>query len=318
MLTVDEGRVDVSGEHMDGYKYKPRLKIVEKQPWDILPAPDTTPVCSVANWQHQDLKFEIGSGIAYLTMNRPDVSNVIRQSLSQALSDACIELHKNKEVRVVVLQSVGKMFCAGASPQAFMDKESMSDVANKKADIAFMRFLHYFQSLPQFTIGLCQGSCMGSGLGLLAVCDFVVSIEAARFTCADVKLGTLPAAIAPFLTTKIGPSNTKRMLCLGENLSAPQVQRMGLIQEVVEEASDFTAIVAELCESLTQSAPIAMGRSKRLVQNVAARPITPALAAYTGGELASIRIGTEAIKGMVAVQSRVKPYWAENQIKPMY
>lgn len=71
---------------------------------------------------------------------------------------------------------------------------------------------------------------------------------------------------------------------------------------MVEEEGEFSDYMKEICEKVTLCAPIAAGRAKRLSQNVSLQPLTRKLIEYTGGELADIRIGEEAIKGMVAVQ----------------
>jgi len=316
-LLKKDGIVVPAG-HLSGYKYSPVTKVVDKQTWEVTPVPNCSPKCSSANWSHTDVNFELGEGIAYITLNRPDANNALNDTISQGLHDACFELYHRKDIRIVVLRAEGKMFCAGGDPKSFADAAAMSDADNRKAAVSFMKFLYFFQSLPQFTIGLAQGSAMGSGIGLLAACDMVAAVTTARFTVSEVKLGTCPATIAPFVTRKIGPTNAKRMLCTAENISAPMAKQMGLITDVVDDEMDFSKYVENLCEKLTLCAPMASARSKKLVQNVSGRPLSVKLLEYTGGELADIRIGEEAIKGMVAVQAKTKPYWAETPIKPLY
>jgi len=194
----------------------------------------------------------------------------------------------------------------------------MSDGETRKSTVNFMKMLHYFQCLPQFTVGLAQGSAMGTGLGLLAACDTVCAVATARFVVSEVKLGTCPATIAPVITSKIGASNAKRILCTAETVTAQLAKQIGLITEIVDDELDFSKFVEGICEKITLCAPIASARSKRLVQNVSSRPLTLKLLSYTGGELADVRIGDEAVRGMVAVQARTKPSWAETPIKPLY
>lgn len=316
-LLQKEGSV-LKEEHLNGYRYVPAVKVVDKASWDTFAVPHVKPSCTSENWHHKDLLFEIGDGIAYLTLNRPDVNNVLNESMAQALQDATCELHLCRDIRIVVLRAEGSMFCAGGDPKHFFDALAMSEREDRKAAIGFMKFLFWFQSLPQFTVGLAQGSAMGTGIALLCVCDMVLAASNARFTCSEVKLGFCPAAIAPSLTRKVGPAFAKRLLCMAENISAEQAKRMGLVSDVVEEESEFSDYMKEICEKVTLCAPIAAGRAKRLAQNVSNQPLTRKLLEYTGGELADIRIGEEAIKGMVAVQARVKPYWAETPIKPLY
>ncbi|CAJ1378487.1 unnamed protein product [Effrenium voratum] len=343
-LLEKEGAV-LQGEHLSGYRYVPTVKVVDKSSWDTFAVPHVKPTCTSENWHHKDVLFEIGEGIAYLTLNRPDANNALNESISQALMDATCELHGRRDIRIVVLRAEGSMFCAGSlsvavahvdfhkstcaplphcraesggDPKHFFDALAMTERDDRKAVIGFMKFLFWFQSLPQFTVGLAQGSAMGSGIALLCVCDMVLAASRARFTCSEVKLGFCPAALAPSLTRKVGPAFAKRLLCMAENISAEQAKRMGLVSDVVEEESDFSDYMKEICEKVTLCAPTAAGRAKRLAQNVSLQPLTQKLLEYTGGELADIRIGEEAIKGMVAVQARTKPYWAETPIKPLY
>lgn len=316
-ILAKEGVILPEG-HLSGYKYLPKTRITDKQPWDITPTPNRPPQCASFNWSHREVNFEVGEGIAYITLNRPDANNALNEGIQRGLEDAVFQLHRQVDIRCVVLKAEGKMFCAGGDPKSFADAHAMTDADNRKSAVMFMKFLHYFQSLPQFVIGLAQGSAMGSGLALLACCDLVVAVQNARFTCSEVKLGTVPATIAPFITTKVGVSNSKRLLCLGENLTAQTARQMGLVQEVCEDDTDFSNIVAEVCEKLTLCAPQATAKSKKLVTNVNQRPFSLAMLEYTENEYKNIRGADEAVKGMVAVQAKTKPFWVEAPIKPLY
>lgn len=305
-------------DHMKGYKYSPVAKIEKKNPWQVPPVPSAYPRCRSANWLHKDVNFEVGTGIAYITMNRPDANNALNDSVQQALHDACVELHSRPDVRVVVMRAEGKMFCGGRDPKSFADDHARSEADNRKAVCNLIKLFYYFQSLPQFTIGLVQGSAMGAGVGLLSCCDMVCAVKAARFTVSEVKLGATPATIAPFVTQKVGMANALRLLCTAENLTADKCKEMGLLNEVVDEESDFSGIVADVCEKISLCAPVASGRAKRLAQNVALQPVTMNILEWTGDELASIRVAQEAQAGFTAVVAKTKPYWADNKIKPLY
>lgn len=143
-------------------------------------------------------------------------------------------------------------------------------------------------------------------------------VGTARFVVSEVKLGMCPATIVPIITGKIGPAHARRVLCLAEAITALSAKQMGLITDVVDDESEFSKYVETICEKITLCAPIASARSKRLVQNVSSRPLSAKLMAYTGGELAEIRIGEEAVRGMVAVQAKETPPWADPPIKPLY
>ena len=159
---------------------------------------------------------------------------------------------------------------------------------------------------------------MGSGLGLLVVCDVVVAVANARFTVAEVKLGQAPVTIAPFFARKVGPAHAKRILCMADNLSAVDARRIGLITEVVDEVVDFPQYVESFCDKVTLCAPLAAARAKRLASDVSMRPLTVKVLEHTAEEYDDIRQGNEAAKGRAAVQARTKPCWEANPIKPLF
>lgn len=165
--------VEVPAGHLEGYKYIPQKRVVDKQSWDVMPIPNHTPKCTSTNWSYTEVEFEVGQGIAYITLNRPQANNALNDGILLGIHDACFELHRRSDVRVVVLQAEGKMFCAGGDPKSFQDTAAMTDMESRTASVSFMRLLQFFQGLPQFTIGLAQGSAMGTGVGLLAACDVV-------------------------------------------------------------------------------------------------------------------------------------------------
>jgi len=316
-LLVKSG-VQLSEDHLQGYKYMPETKIVDKESWDVHPGPCFDPKCTAFNWSHTDVNFEIGEGIAYITLNRPQTNNVLNEAMVQGLNDACYELHRRQDIRIVVLRAEGKMFCAGGDTKAFSELAEMSAKDNRRSVANLVKLLYYIQCLPQFTIGLAQGSAAGSGLGLLAACDVVCAVSSARFVVSEVKLGTCAAAVVPILTGKVGQGYAKRIFCTAEHISCPMAKQMGLIDEIVDDELDFTKYVESICDKVTLCAPGAAARAKRLVQNVSGQPLSLKLLSYTGAELSDIRLSDEAVKGMAAVQAKTRPFWAERAIKPLY
>jgi methylglutaconyl-CoA hydratase len=317
-LLAKEGIV-LPADHKKGYKYTPKVKIVQKYPWDVIPTPIQIPKAGSKNWIHKDVNFEFGKGVAYLTLNAAATNNALNDSVITALHDAAYELHQRiGDIRMVVLRAEGKMFSSGSLPSSFSDNAALSDADNRKVLANYMKFLYYWQLLPQYTIALVQGSVMGTAVGLLAACDSVASLKTARFAVNDTKLGATPASITSFVTQKVGLSNAVRMLCICENLTAEKMKDLGLVNDIVNEEAEFSGIITDACELLVQCAPRAVNRSKLLVQNVARSALAEAVIEYTGDQLASIRVDKEARAGMVAVQARLKPFWAEVPMEPLY
>merc|ERR1712107_873779 len=132
----------------------------------------------------------------------------------------------------------GKMLCAGKEPSmdgigafkrggppAHVEAKWKELEAKAKAAGAFpdgkvdlprllrMKLWHTLSMLPQFSIALVNGSVMGEGLGIVACCDMSISVSSAYFSLSDVKIGSIPAAIAPYIVAKAGTGMAKIMFC---------------------------------------------------------------------------------------------------------
>lgn len=297
-----------------------RLKELEergvRQPWehDVGWPEDFEPTCTSANWTHQELKFEKGDGIAYITLNRPEANNALNDALGAGMQDALYELHNSPEIRLVVLKAEGKMFCAGGDPKQFQAAAQATAEQNAKGADDFARNLYKFSTLPQFTMCLCQGSAMGGGFGYVSLCDMAVAVKAAYFTLSEVKLGVIPATISPYVIAKIGVANAKRLFCTADNCIASKAREVGLIDVVVDSPDQFPAIVKEVAGMVNLCAPQAVKKTKKLIMNVANQPITNELLKFVAAEYAKNMKGAEAMEGTDAVQSRKKPPWADKPI----
>ena len=111
----------------------------------------------------------------------------------------------------MVLAGTGKTFCAGADigwmakAIAYTHSENLSDAE----DLA--RMLERLDGLPLPMIARIQGAALGGGVGLAAVCDIAIAAEDALFALSEVKLGILPAVVAPYVLRKIGVSAAREL-----------------------------------------------------------------------------------------------------------
>merc|ERR1712176_1455299 len=97
--------------------------------------------------------------------------------------------------------------------------------------------------LPQITLALVDGSVMGSGLAIPACVEMVIATKASYFCIEDLKTGLVPAIMMPHLVQKIGASDARYMLLTAANMSATEVRRLGLVQEVVDDVKGAHAYI---------------------------------------------------------------------------
>jgi methylglutaconyl-CoA hydratase len=243
-----------------------------------------------------------------LTLNRPDVRNAFDEESIAALTAAATAAAANPGIRAVVLGGAGSVFCAGADlgwmakAIAYTERENRNDAE----DLA--RMLERIDTLPMPVIGRIQGAALGGGVGLAAVCDIVIAANDAVFALSEVKLGILPAVIAPYVIRKIGVSAARELFLTGVRFSAARAQAIGLVHEVVP-ASELDATIERRIRDVRTSGPRAIAVAKALIREVAGvRPED--VVGLTTSTIASQRVSEEGQEGMRAFLEKRKPGWS--------
>lgn len=254
------------------------------------------------------LDLQIRGPVAHLYLNRPEVRNAFNDGVIQELTQAFTELPQNPALRAIVLGGHGKAFCAGADLN-WMRAMAGFDWDQNRADaegLAAMLWAGYQCALP--VVGRIHGDCYAGGLGLAAVCDVRVAAEGVQFCLSEAKLGLLPATIAPYVIKALGEQASRRYFVTAERFSAAQAAALGFVHDcVAPDALD--AKVDEIVAALVANGPAAVKACKRLVQDVAGRPITPELRADTARRIADIRASDEGREGVQAFLNKREPAW---------
>ncbi len=176
-----------------------------------------------------------------------------------------------------------------------------------------MTLAHMFKQLseiPAVTVALVHGAAFGGGAGLVSVCDYAVAIRAARFAFSEVKVGLTPSVVAPFIVNAIGPRAARALFVTGRTFEAEEALRLGLVQELADDAQGLEAIAQRLTQEVMAAGPEAVVEARRLVWDVWGRPIDHRLMEETARSLAHRRVSDEAREGIAAFQGKRRPSWA--------
>ncbi|MEN9843842.1 MAG: hypothetical protein RLZZ612_1671 [Pseudomonadota bacterium] len=246
--------------------------------------------------------------VARITLTRPEVRNAFNDAVIAELTQAFARVGADANVRAVVLAAEGPAFCAGADLN-WMRRMADYTRADNLADAGCLaEMLRTIAECPKPTLARVQGDVFAGGVGLVAACDMVVSVDSATYCLSEVKLGLIPATISPYVIRAMGTRAAQRYFLTAERFSAAEAHRIGFVHEVVS-ADALDASVDALVHALVSASPDAVRACKRLVADVAGRDITPALIAHTVEAIADIRASQQGREGVQSFLQKRKPNW---------
>ncbi len=250
------------------------------------------------------------SHVAIVTLHRPELHNAFDDALIAELTAELRRLDADDSVRVVVLAAAGKSFSAGADLH-WMRRMAAYDEAQNLADArALAELMRTLDGLSKPVIAQVQGAAYGGGVGLIACCDVVIAAETASFCLSETRLGLIPAVISPYVVAAIGARQARRWCVSAEAFDAATALRLGLVHEVVA-PERLAARVDELLATLAGNGPQAMREAKRLVRDVAGRPLDAALIDDTARRIARLRASPEGREGVSAFLDKRAPAWRD-------
>jgi len=250
------------------------------------------------------------SGAAVVRLNRPERRNAFDAMTIRALTEAFETLHAADRVRIVFLRGSGGTFSAGADLDWMRAAADATVDDNREDAMNLARMLKALHDLPALTVALVEGAAFGGGAGLVAACDMAIATKDAKVAFSEVKLGLTPATISPYVVRAIGPRNARRLFAHGGAFDAGEAHRIGLFDQVVDDAAALEETAARLAAEMLATAPGAVAAAKRLVEDVYGREIDHGLMADTARRIAERRASAEGREGVAAFFARRKPEWA--------
>lgn len=249
-------------------------------------------------------------GVVFVTINRPAKKNAFDAPTIAALYEAFETLQGADHVRVVFVRGAGGTFSAGADLGWMRDAADWSESDNRDDAMGLAKMLKALHDVPALTVALVEGAAMGGGAGIVAACDMAVAVDGTRFAFSEVKLGLIPATIAPYVVEAVGARRARQLFLTANTFDAAYAAHAGLIDMVLPEGS-VDEFISMLTDSLTANAPGAMGEAKRLVNDVAGQDIDHGLMEDTARRIARARVSDEGREGVRAFLDKRKPNWAE-------
>jgi len=257
--------------------------------------------------EYKSIQVLVDSGVATITLNRPEKRNAVSFALVEELLSAFDEIEQTSS-QVVILTGAGKAFCAG------LDLDELKNLLGKAhnenvADSSRMgRIFRRLYDFPLPTIAAVNGAAIAGGTGFATMCDFTLAVPEAKFGYTEVRIGFVPAIVSSMLVWQVGHKIARDLLLTGRLFDAAEGHRYGLINEVVEPGRLMTR-ARELAAQLMENSPSSMRATKRLINGFIARQLDDQINQAVQDN-ARIRTTTDFREGITAFLEKRKPRWS--------
>lgn len=245
-------------------------------------------------------------GVCWLTLNRPHCANALNSDLVQQLSTALAQIRSDSTVRLLVLSGQGEVFCSGADLQNMQGMAAADMAVNQNDAFELALLLEDLASLPVPTLARINGPAYGGAIGLIAACDIAIASSSANFAFSEVRLGLVPAVIAPYVIAAIGLRQARRWFLTGQRFDGEQALSMGLLHQLVL-GNELDDDVEQQIKLLLKGGPQAQRQVKRLLSEWLKS--SPMAKQDTAELLADIRASQEGREGLAAFIEKRPPRW---------
>lgn len=263
----------------------------------------------MSSTKYKSFEVDISDHIANLVLSRPDELNTMSRDFWVELGDVLEEINKNSEVRVVVMSSTGKHFCAGMDLSAFSNGvDNIPD--EKKPDHARIgeavyrvakELQGYITSLEKIrvpVIAAIHGGCIGGAVDLVTACDIRLASKDAFFCIQEINIGMAADVGTLQRLPKIIPdSKMREMAYTGRRMYADEAKETGLVSDTYESQEEMLAAANELAKVIASKSPVAIYGLKAVMNYSRDHSVSEGLEynALWSGAMLSQKDMTEAI-----------------------
>lgn len=212
---------------------------------------------------YETFEYNVTGGIGLVRLNRPKKLNAINPEMVAELRDLVNAVRADKSVRVLIFTGNGRAFSAGADISRIVEIDSVGAYMDLIETIQTV--YNAIEDLDRPTIGALNGLAFGGGCELALACDLRVMAEDAKIGVPEILIGALPGAGGTQrLSHMLPPAIAKRMIYMGEPLSAQTAAQFGLVNEVVPGARVLD-VAMEWARKLASLSPLALRCASLLV-----------------------------------------------------
>ncbi len=248
--------------------------------------------------------------VARLTMNSPHNLNALSDSMLAALFEQFSALSTDRTIRVVILQGVGKAFCAGHHLREMQAGRAAADQGRAYFADLFKRcgdVMQMIPALPQPVIAQVHGIATAAGCQLVASCDMAIAATGTKFGVNGVNIGLFCSTPMVALTRNVPRKAAFEMLTTGQFIDAPRAAELGLINRHVPHDA-LEAETQTLAETIAAKLGSVVKIGKRAFYDQINMPLADAYD-HTAAVMVENMLWRDTDEGIAAFLDKRKPDW---------
>jgi enoyl-CoA hydratase len=216
------------------------------------------------------VEIEVSDNIATLALARVESLNALNLEFTREIAGAVREVRAMDEVRVIIVKSDAREFCAGLDLKAFT---TMGLDGSAKSNLEFpVKLADLFDSCnileecPTPVIAAVHGMCVGGGLDIISACDIRLCTDDATFSLREAAIGLVAdMGVLQRLPHIIGQGYTREMAYTARFFTAGDAARMGLVNAVYPTREAMLEEARNLASSIADNAPLAVQATKEVI-----------------------------------------------------
>jgi enoyl-CoA hydratase/carnithine racemase len=214
---------------------------------------------------YEHILYEVENEVAHIILNRPDKLNAIGALTREEIGHALSVASEDESIGCALIRANGRAFCAGGDLSRIGDAPTSDTLEdNQRLNEAILAFNATIRGVRKPVIAAVHGLCLGTAMGFVAQCDFVIAADDTRFGLIEGRIGH-PGATD--LVPVIGSAWTRYLIYTGEMIDAARAEKIGLVL-TVEAADQLVERVTDLAERLARMPREALGHNKAAIEAV--------------------------------------------------
>ncbi len=251
-----------------------------------------------------EVLFSLESGEGRIAINRPEKSNALGPDTLKEMRRVLHEAGQDPAVRVITITGTGeKVFCAGGDLKASLSADS--DQAFGRSD--FRRLLVEIVRCPKPTVALVRGHVLGGGVGIVLASDLSLACSDVHFSTPEIQAGMFPMMVMGLLYHNVGRKKATEMMFLGDRITAPQAQELGLINHAYNR-DRFESAAREFLQKLIAKSSTILKMGKKAISRILDEKLAGE-EKFLESALAEVMATDDSKEGIRAFVEKRQPRW---------